>query len=162
MEIFLDIALILTLFLAFVQDWKSRSIHVLVFMVIAGIAIGKLTLSSFDLALAGYNCLFVFAVIGLLMVYVSLKSGKGVNIFKEHFGLGDLVFYIAITPLFGSRNFILFFISGLILSAVAHLIVILVKKDSPIPLAGYLSIYLIGILLLDKLISTDLFYMDII
>jgi len=162
MEIFLDISLVLCLALAFIQDWKERSIHLLVFLAIAAIAVGKLMMTDFQLAIAGFNLLFVAIVIGLLMIYISLKSGKGVNIFKEHFGIGDLVFYLAITPLFGSRNFILFFITGLVLSAIAHSFVLKFKKDSPIPLAGYLSLYLIGIMVVDKLISKDLFYMDLI
>ena len=162
MELTLDILLIISLLLAFVQDWKERSIHVVIFLAIAGIAVAKFFLTDFQFSLVGYNSLFVIAVIGLLMLYVSLKSGKGVNIFKEHFGIGDLVFFVAITPLFGNRNFILFFITGLILSAVIHLLVMLFKKESPIPLAGYLSLYLIGIIIVDKIINTDLFYMDII
>ena len=162
MEIFLDITLVISLLLAFLQDWKDRSIHVFVFVAIAAAAVGKLMLTNFEFEIAAYNALFVSLVIGLLMLYISLKAGKGVNIFKEHFGVGDLVFFFAVTPLFGSRNFILFFITGLVLSALAHLLVLLLKKDSPIPLAGYLSLYLIGILLADKFISADLFYIDII
>lgn len=162
MESTLDILLVISLLLGFVQDWKERSIHVVIFLAIAGIAVAKFCLTDFQFSLVGYNSLFVIAVFGLLMLYVSLKSGKGVNIFKEHFGIGDLVFFVAITPLFGNRNFILFFITGLILSAIIHLLVMLFKKESPIPLAGYLSLYLIGIIIVDKIINTDLFYMDII
>ena len=58
-------------------------------------------------------------------------------------GLGDVLFFLAITPLFNLKTYILFFIIGMIFSLVIHISVNAIKKQKTVPLAGYLSIILI-------------------
>jgi hypothetical protein len=93
-----------------------------------------------------FSLFFLLVNILVLFVYVSLKLKKQTNIFKHYFGWGDLLFLIAIIPLFSTQNYILFFISGMLLSMLFHLTLNRFQKHLNIPLAGYLSLYLSALL----------------
>lgn len=168
MDTILNISLFVLLGIAFLQDKQSRSIHVGVF-----IALGVVTAVLFHLRapqasegvewnIVLMNIAFVVMVILGLILYISIKENRLVNIFKAHFGIGDLVFFIAVTPLFSNRNFILFFITGIVFSGALHWMVQRQRSGETIPLAGYLSIYLIALKIIDLSAHEALFYTDII
>jgi hypothetical protein len=162
MSILLNIALIVLLAIAFYQDWKTRSIHVVVLISLAVTTSVLFYQMNIDWKMVGLNLAFITVVMGGLFLYISFKEGRFLNIFKAHFGIGDVVFFIAVSPLFSNENFILFFISGMILSGCTHLIISKTKEESTIPLAGYLSIYLIGLIGMNQLIEADIFYQTLI
>lgn len=95
----------------------------------------------------------LFVVVNLLMVslYFSLKEKKWINIFKRHFGIGDFLFFLALTPVFSPINFVIFFVISLILIGLVHVILITFgqKAIKTIPLAGWLSVLLVIALLLN-------------
>lgn len=159
MNLVFQLILSLILVLAFYQDWKYRAIHWFVFPLLAIVSV--LVFLWLDLAweIIGFNLIFVTLVIGCLFLYVSLKEGRLTNIFAKHFGIGDVLFFLAVTPLFSVSNFILFFITGMFLAGIVHL-VISRNKPSTVPLAGYLSIYIIGLLATDFVFDLNLFYTD--
>lgn len=159
----LEITLILLLATAFVQDYKSRSIHLFVFIGIAVLSTAIFLLEDILMwNVIGLNALFVIVVMMLLFLYTSVKEAQFVNIFKQYFGLGDLLFFLVVTPLLSQRNFILFFITGLVLSGLVHWLLVSKKSGKTIPLAGYLSIYLILLRATDYCLVTNLFYTDLI
>jgi hypothetical protein len=95
------------------------------------------------LELIAINCglfLFIFLV---LIAYMSIKNKAFLNPFKNYFGMGDLLFYLAITPFFLLSNYVLFFIISMIFSIVIFLIFKKIMHKESIPLAGYASILLI-------------------
>jgi hypothetical protein len=144
--IVLHIVVLLGLFGCVYQDVKERTIHVLWFAVIfvATSLINYLLTNDWIDSL--YSLLFLAVNISVLFVYVSIKNKRITNIFETHLGLGDVFFFIAIIPLFSVRNFILFFITGMLVSMVLHLAFNTFQKHLTIPLAGYLSLFLISIL----------------
>ncbi len=152
------IALVVLLTIAFYQDWKFRAISWIVFPALA--LVTTLLFIEIDLPweIIRINLLFLSIVIGCLFLYVSLKRKRLTNIFKQDFGLGDVLFLIAITPLFAERNFILFFISGMLISGIIHGMVSLKNENKQIPLAGYLALYLIALKGVEVFSSNDLFY----
>lgn len=84
-----------------------------------------------------------FILIQLLGVslYFSIKHKTWVNITQHHLGLGDILFFFAITPLFSPVHFCSFFIGSLLLTLlVAGIYHLLVKHIKTIPLAGAMSI----------------------
>ena len=86
---------------------------------------------------------FITINIGALIGYFSIKEKRFVNPIDTKIGLGDIVFFLAIVPLFLIHQYILFFISGLLFSLVLTLLTqYITKKTKPMPLAGYLSLYL--------------------
>ncbi|MGV6862289.1 MAG: prepilin peptidase [Putridiphycobacter sp.] len=144
----LNILLIALLILCIVQDWKYRGIHVLVFPILLALTISLNFLQEFNFLDLGFSLAFIGLNLLILVIYLSIKNKAFVNIFKSYLGIGDVLFFIAIAPLFSFRNYILFFISGMILSMILHLILGKFQKHDNVPLAGYLSMYvliLIGI-----------------
>jgi len=80
-------------------------------------------------------------------VYFSIKNKGWVNPFQNMIGIGDLLFLVALVPFFTSRNYILFFVMGMIFSLILYgVIKSIYRIENTIPLAGYLSIFMIGVL----------------
>lgn len=78
-------------------------------------------------------------IVGLLLYY-SIKEKKIINPIDSMIGLGDVLFFLSIAPLFNLKSYILFFITGMIFSLVIHLLVNRFKKQKTVPLAGYMAI----------------------
>ncbi|MBL7898217.1 MAG: hypothetical protein JNJ99_06760 [Crocinitomicaceae bacterium] len=154
----LYIILCMLLVFAFLQDWRYRAIHWLVFPLIAIDSTLIFIQSGQHWKIIGLNLTFVSTVVLLLFVYVSLRTGKLTNIFKAHLGLGDVLFFISVIPLFGQVNYILFFGSGMILSALVHFIIQLKFKSNTIPLAGYLAGYILILGAFTGITNQDIFY----
>lgn len=129
----------------FYQDIKNRAIHIVLPILIFVSAL-IINYYSSHLVLKGIllNVAFITINIVGLVVYFSIKNRAAINPIDKSIGLGDIVFFLAITPLFGLQSFILFFISGLIFSLLFQTIYNLFKKTETIPLAGYLSLFLIA------------------
>lgn len=139
------ILMIPLLFLIYIQDWKHRAVHWILFPLLAADAFLIFLSRDGDMLTAGLNLTFVAIITGVLFCYVALREQRWTNIFKAHFGLGDLLFFIAISPLFGRENFMLFFISGMFFSLILHLIISAIKQIGHVPLAGYLAMYILMI-----------------
>ncbi|MFB9097199.1 hypothetical protein ACFFVF_11780 [Flavobacterium jumunjinense] len=83
---------------------------------------------------------------------MSLKNKSFLNPFQNYFGLGDLLFYIAITPLFVLYNYVLFFITSLLFAIVMQFVLRKWIKKDAVPLAG------LSALLLLFIITKDIFF----
>ncbi|OUL62336.1 hypothetical protein B8T70_10410 [Flavobacterium sp. AJR] len=79
-----------------------------------------------------------------------MKSKKFLNPFQHYFGLGDLLFYTAITPLFLLRNYILFFILSLLFAILMQFGLKKFIKEETVPLAGFSALFLIIMILKDN------------
>jgi len=117
----------------------------------------------------GLNLIFVIVVMSVLFLYVSIREKKLTNIFENHFGIGDVLFFIAVSPLFSTTNFVLFFISGMILSGIFHLAISQMghyvaksTTEKTIPLAGYLAVYVLLLKCTSVLSNVDLFNTNLI
>ncbi len=137
------ILLITTLLFVLYFDVRKRKIHVILPILIFCFAI-FINYTSNDLQLINilFNVGFLIINILGLTLYFSLKTKALFNPIDRAIGLGDIVFFVAITPLFEFKTFVLFFIAGLLFSLFLHLILLLFKKMKTIPLAGYLSLFL--------------------
>ena len=110
------------------------------------------------------NLAFITVLLVLLTAYISIKNKQLTNILKQHFGLGDVLFFYAIIPLFNVRNLVLFIVTGMVFSLLLHLMVnrFSQKEVATVPLAGYLSIWLIGCFVANLCFTNNLFYTDLI
>jgi len=105
---------------------------------------------------------FILVNILCLTLYFSIKNKQFINPIDSKIGLGDIVFFIVIAPLFYLKSYILFFITGLLFSLLLYSVVIRFReKQKTIPLAGYLSIYLGMILLFNTIFNTTIFNLGI-
>lgn len=151
----LNIILCCFLLIITFQDFKDRSIHV--FGVVAVFLMGLLLLWFEDGELSGFiaPALFILVVFFGLWIYLSIKQRQLINPLKNHIGLGDVLFFFAITPLFSLKNYMLFFITGMLLSLI--LSGLFTKKNSMIPLAGILALYLAFLKIGTLFLSVDIF-----
>lgn len=142
MLLIINISICLILLAILWQDLKDRAVHWILFMGMAICSFCLFTMSALPFSVLWANLLFILILMAGLSLYLFVKEGRFFNFFKTHMGIGDFIFFIAISPLFEPEKFILFFISGLLISAVLHLLMASNMKDKTIPLAGYLSAYL--------------------
>jgi hypothetical protein len=136
--------LVIGLITVFLQDLKHRHIHVLLpilLFIISYIIFKKKQFLGYEVV--AYNILFVLLTLVLLVTYMSIKNKSYLNPFENYFGLGDLLFYIAITPLFVTYNYILFFILSMLFSVVLQLVFSKSMKVKTVPLAGFSALFLI-------------------
>lgn len=137
--LFLSINLIIIFF----QDMKHRLIHVGLIVSLFVITGFYWFFNSADLKLVLYNFMFISLNLLCLKLYTLVTNKEKTDDLIYGLGLGDILFFIAIIPLFGLYNYILFIISGLIISVITHLIISQFYQNKLIPLAGYLAVYLI-------------------
>ncbi|MDH4471097.1 MAG: hypothetical protein QE487_00735 [Fluviicola sp.] len=139
----------------FLQDLISRSIWWFLPPLLFGAFIAY-RWNEFSWLALGFNTAFIALLMGFLFIYIRFRFGKPELIFKQYFGLGDLLFILALTPLLSFQQFILFFTVGTFSTLVIHGIILLFKKQTTIPYAGYFSLVtLVYLLLLHS--GTDVF-----
>jgi hypothetical protein len=104
----------------------------------------------------GINFLFILLQASVLLLYLSLKYRKLVNPFKEHIGLGDFLFVLAIIPAFAPFNYILFIILSMSAALVFHQVIGAVfhtYDKGKVPLAGLMGINMLVLLVISKWLS---------
>lgn len=147
----------MVLLITCLQDVKKRTIHIIlpiaVFLLALAINLYNPYLDLYDIL---YNSCFILINIIGVITYFSFKEKKIINPIDKMIGLGDIVFFISITPLFKLKGFILFFISGLIFSLFLHLIFNVFKNKATIPLAGYMALFLVIYLFLKHVLNLNI------
>ena len=91
-----------------------------------------------------YNAGFLTVLLLGLTVYLSLKEQRLVNVTDGYFATGDILFLVAMIPLFSVQWYILFFTFGTIATLIFHLIASMVKPQKTVPYAGYMALVGIG------------------
>lgn len=144
------LVLLLVLLVIVYQDFKYRAISWWTIPILLGSSLWyALSSSSFRWAmLLVNNSLLMVQLLGV-MLYFSIKHRQLVNLTKQYLGIGDILFLVAISPIFAPLHFCLFLVFGLLLTLIIWgLCSIFSSHTSTIPLAGFLSVYLLLILLL--------------
>ncbi|MDP9080011.1 MAG: hypothetical protein M3O71_21505 [Bacteroidota bacterium] len=147
----LKIAIELLLLLVFFQDLRERAVFWILFPVLALSFLSYRLLRNDPVAAicqaALVNIGFIAVVFLLLTAYFSVKRRKWTNVTDGLLGLGDLLFLLALCFYFSILNFLLFYITSLILVLATWLIWrSVVKNSNEVPLAG-LQAVLLAILL---------------
>ncbi|WAC02707.1 hypothetical protein N7U66_03280 [Lacinutrix neustonica] len=126
-------------------------------------------LLSFYLNTSWINAIDIIKSIAFLVInfaciigYFSVKEAQLINPFKKHMGWGDLIFLIGVIPMFTFRNYMLFFITGMIFTLTLYGIFYRKYSQNTIPLAGYLSLYIIVLVISDLLFPINIFYGNIV
>jgi len=157
------------LFAIAAQDFKERAVVSILFPVLfflIGIYVVlknglQITLLQTVLNLV----LILFFSVSLFLIYgIREKSFK--RIINKKLGMGDLVFWASVTPLFSVLNFVLWFISSLVFTLIAYLCFTLIykqKKDEfKIPLAGFQALFLAAMLIINERFFHWNFSVDIV
>lgn len=91
------------------------------------------------------NIAVIVAMILGLTLYLSIKMRKLTSPMNGYFAWGDVLFLLAVSPLFQFQTLIFFITTGTGFVLLVHLTLLLLKKTTrEIPFAGYMSLYLIG------------------
>lgn len=142
------------LILVFIQDWRYRKIHVVLPLAIFVVSFFLIPVKKYELGtIVFFNTAFFLLTLGILTLYMSLKSKKFLNPFLHYFGLGDLLFYIAVSPLFLLKNYILFFILSLVFSILMQFGLKKFIKENTVPLAGFSALFLFIVVMKDYFLT---------
>ncbi len=157
MKVAIVLIIVISLLLMLWQDMQFRKIHIILPVIVfcCGAGVGHFPF-FFHMKQALCNIGFLAATLSVLAIYLKLKSGKG-NIFTSAFGLGDLLFYIGVAPLFLLRDFIMFFIYSLLVSIVLHFMLHKKASEKTVPLAGFASMGLLLIIIKDVVFGNQVF-----
>jgi len=135
--------LLILFFMISIQDFRHRAIHAYLLIVIA---IVSTLLNYIEPLLSLYEIVKSITFLGCtsigFMIYQTIKNKHLENPIDTSIGLGDILFFIVITPLFQIHNYVLFFIVGLFLSILLFMITHKNSTHTTIPLAGYLALFL--------------------
>ncbi len=142
MVVFLEVVLWVLFLLIFYQDMIKRAIHIVLPLLIILIGLILFFERSYPIIILWHNFLFLLVTCLGLYVYLSLKERKFVNLFKS-IGKGDFLFFLAVIPYFSTINYILYFITGMLFSIFAFLVIKMISKTNLVPLAGLLAIYML-------------------
>jgi hypothetical protein len=89
-----------------------------------------------------FSLVFLVIQMGIVFGYFSFKKKTfRINFTNELIGWGDLLFFVAMTPFFNLRTYLILFIAGLVFSLIGHQILNKIRPSASIPLAGWLSIF---------------------
>lgn len=149
-----NLSILFCLLIVFIQDWKYRKIHIglpLAIFIFSFYIISKGNLSLIKICL--YNAFFFLITLGILIVYMSVKNKRYLNPFQNYFGLGDLLFYIAISPLFELKNYILFFIFSMIFAIGLQIGLKKMIQENTVPLAGFTALLLLILIIKDMVLD---------
>lgn len=140
------------------EDFTYRGVHWYIFPIIFVCCI-LIDLSGSLNWVPGTFQINLFLLLQILTasLYFTVKKRYLVNIFKNHFGLGDLLFLVSISPMFSIFNFIAFYIISLIVITIFYVGFLSYKKypnQYPIPLAGMQSALFMLFLIFNAIFST--------
>ena len=135
---------ILTAIILFIQDAKKREISLLwlILFSISGAGYSFLAKGLDFISNALLNCIMVFAILGLILMYYRLKGEK--KVMDRLLGWGDIVMMLALAAWFNPWQFSLFYC--LSTASLSMLFLLLVKSgrwqpDKSIPLAGLMGLF---------------------
>ncbi len=126
------------------QDFKARSISLWTVVLVLATS---LSLSASNIGFVatlqnwGLNAAFLVFQLLLVMLIFGLAR-KQWNFFDTLMGWGDVLYLLSIAALFSTVNFLLFYVSALLVSLVGFLIYreVSKNKDTNVPLAGLLAL----------------------
>ncbi len=144
--------LYIVLGLIFWQDIRYRGVHWFLFPVLLTTAV-FFNWSQLEWSNLVLNLAFLSLLLLGLTLYLSLKLGRIVNITRGYFSWGDILFLIAIIPLFEWKQYMFIFITGTIASLILHLAASIIKPRKTVPFAGYMALVLLCSLPLLKSIN---------
>lgn len=156
------IALCISLLMIIIQDFHHRAVSIiwltltLVLQIL--IVITQISVKEF-LAFWGINLLILAIQLGMLYFFFGIKNRKFTTLIDQSIGKGDIFFFVVVTAAFSPINFILFYITAL---SITLFISLLFYRKKLIPLAGWLAILYLPVVVLN-LIPVNLHsYIDII
>jgi len=132
-----------------ISDFRHREIAIWSLFLFAIFSFGS-ALYSFGwatvIANVAYNVLLMLYFGVGIMVYLWIRNRQFTNPLKHYLGLGDLLFVLAFTPLFGLKEFLVFMLASMISGLVWWW---LFGRQKTVPLVSIMGIVLGIYLIID-------------
>ena len=148
----IDLASLVLLGIVVFQDFKQRQISwillPLVFFCFALKAAGLSEVNELLLSVF-FNIGFVAVQLLLLTMWISIKHKKWTSIIDVHLGLGDILFFVAISTAFSPFQYVFFYVFSIVVTLTGFMLYKLLSKNATpeIPLAGAMSAVLIVLMI---------------
>lgn len=144
----LKIALVILCTLIAFQDFKDRMVSWILFPLV-GIALGLLYLenSTFEQWYPFVITNIVLVSLIVLMLFLYARNVARMKFLNVSFGLGDLLFFYALTFGFPTATFLILFVLSILFSLITTILMNWKKGNQTVPLAGLMGLFVIGILL---------------
>lgn len=140
------------------QDFKYRGVDwrllILLYCICLGINIHEILLNLRDVL---FNSIFLLVISVVFVVFLALKERKIINPLHGYVGLGDVLFLLAITPVFYVKNFVAFILIGSLSTLFASLFITDFSTRG-IPFAGCLSLLFCILLTIDSIFHLNLLF----
>ena len=101
-----------------------------------------------------FNSLLISTIVIILYVYTKLIAK--IKFLNHSFGLGDLLFFYAISLGFPTLTFIILFTFSILFSCLVYFL--FKKNKSTVPLAGYMSLFLLSTIIVSVFIDYPILY----
>lgn len=151
---------IILFIIIFFEDVKSREVHLWLYISAFAVFSYKFYTAGMPFEFVLVNGVFILSQLVVIVGYSYFKSRNILSI-KGVVGLGDILMWGLLILAFSPVNFILFFISSLIISLILHLL-FLKQRYSTIPLAGLQALSYIPICALQLLNHNFSSYSDML
>ena len=153
----INICISLTLGTITYQDLTSRSVYWYLFPLLACLGcyyhFNRSGSTTVTLLFIGLNLIIISSVLLCVWIYSRIKLKRKL---EDTFGLGDILFFIAMALCLPTPSFIITFCFSLILSLTLHLVF---TKEKTVPLAGFMSIHYMSVYLIDLMgVYPHIFY----
>ena len=136
------------------SDLRQRHITLLQVLLLGALSVALATRAGWPLLWrqALFNTAFLLTQFLLLWAWFSFRERRPARLFEHYIGLGDLLFLLAITPVFPLRHFIWFYTLSALLVLLLALLLKWLRPQAfdTIPLAGGLACCFLIYLLLEK------------
>lgn len=146
------------------QDFKSREVYLISYILIWGLLVIKfIFLKSFDLETVKVNGAILGIVLSLLVSYYLLRYGLNfMERLKTGIGFGDILILPVLVANFSTFNFVLFLIVSLLISLIYWGVNQLsTPKEPTVPLAGIQAL-LLNLIIIMELTGVFDSYMDLV
>ena len=163
MPLLIDLLLFVCLGVIAFQDFRERQISwiplVLLFFFFGWKALLAMDSDSLFFNVAVNTGFIVFQLI-VLTLWMSIRNKKWINIIDTYLGLGDILFFIALTTAFAPVQFIVFYSASLFITLCGVLTGrLLSKRTNPeIPLAGSMAAVLMICIVAIAFVHHPVFY----
>jgi hypothetical protein len=143
------------------QDIRFRLVSGWIFLLVFIVSLFYKDLSMWsEMCQLLINIILIAVLFLFLFLFYFFKNGKiWFNLFNEKIGIGDLLFLIAISPLFSLFNFIGFLIASQIFALIAHVIFcktsLKYKSHQTVALAGLMAIPLMALIVSEVIFEKD-------
>lgn len=142
------LVLLTILWLIFIQDYKNRQVNALLFpalSVLGAWLYWSNTITQVFLLNIAFNLVFITILLLTVVIYAKYELKQPLN---QVFGLGDALFFLALSLMFATVTFVVLMISALLFSLVIHLVLKNKQTHQSVPLAGYMSLFVLGFFVL--------------